>query len=73
MENSLLKKMIQTANANLPKKTTKNDDATPKILKKNIETLEKKMRKAASNLDFEEAAKIRDRINLLKNAILKFS
>jgi excinuclease ABC subunit B len=40
-------------------------------LKNNIEKLKKEMLKAASNLEFEEAAKIRDKIKILQEAALE--
>ena len=39
-------------------------------LEKHLEVLEKKMLSAAENLDFEEAAKIRDEINRLNETSL---
>ncbi|NDF11532.1 MAG: excinuclease ABC subunit UvrB [Proteobacteria bacterium] len=44
----------------------------PDKLRKKIETLHKDMLKAAENLNFEEAAKIRDQIKLLEEIELKF-
>lgn len=38
----------------------------PKTLRKEIETLRKKMRKAAQSLEFEEAAKVRDEVKRLE-------
>lgn len=52
-------------------KVTKNLITDPSKLRKHIEMLRKEMRKAASNLDFEEAAKIRDQVNLLEEAALE--
>lgn len=40
--------------------------ADPKTLRKEIETLRKKMKKAAQSLEFEEAAKIRDEVKRLE-------
>ncbi len=40
--------------------------ANPKQLRKDIESSRKKMRKASENLDFEEAAKIRDEVRRLE-------
>lgn len=42
-------------------------------IKKYIEKLKKEMKKEASNLEFEEAAKIRDQINELEKALLELS
>ncbi|XVN42829.1 MAG: excinuclease ABC subunit UvrB [Candidatus Rickettsia vulgarisii] len=42
-------------------------------LKAHIDKLKKEMHVAASNLEFEEAAKIRDKINLLEEAALELS
>ena len=39
-------------------------------MEKHLEVLEKKMLSAAENLDFEEAAKIRDEINRLNETSL---
>jgi excinuclease ABC subunit B len=52
-------------------KLVKNLITDPVKLKKHIEALKKEMRKAASDLDFEEAAKIRDQVNLLEEAALE--
>jgi excinuclease ABC subunit B len=43
----------------------------PKKLKQTIEKLRNDMRKAAKNLEFEEAAKLRDQINYLEETLLK--
>ncbi|GAB4164785.1 MAG: excinuclease ABC subunit UvrB [Rickettsiaceae bacterium] len=45
----------------------------PVKLNKYIENLRKEMRQAAKNLEFEEAAKIRDQINSLEEAALELS
>ncbi|MED5422546.1 MAG: UvrB/UvrC motif-containing protein, partial [Pseudomonadota bacterium] len=42
----------------------------PDKMKTHIEKLEKDMRKAAADLEFEEAAKIRDEINRLETVAL---
>jgi excinuclease ABC subunit B len=42
----------------------------PKDLKKKIESLEKEMKKAAENLEFEQAAKLRDQIKKLEKDLL---
>jgi excinuclease ABC subunit B len=42
-------------------------------LKKYIEKLKKDMKVAASNLEFEEAGKIRDQIHELENAEIELS
>ena len=44
-----------------------------KKLKKNIEIIKKQMLKAASNLDFELAAKLRDKMIKLEKADLDFT
>ncbi len=54
--------------ANLP--VDKNGAVDPKQLPKQIDRLEKMMKTAAKNLDFEKAAEIRDRINTLKRSQL---
>jgi excinuclease ABC subunit B len=54
-------------------KITKNLLTNPIKLEKHIQLLKKEMRKAASNLDFEEAAKIRDQINLFEEAAMELS
>lgn len=46
---------------------------SPTKLKAHIDKLKKEMHLAASNLEFEEAAKIRDKINLLEEAALELS
>ena len=43
-----------------------------KALKDRIAKLEKQMRKAAEDLEFEKAAKLRDEIRRLEKAELKF-
>ncbi len=42
----------------------------PQKLEKEIKSLERKMRKLAQDLEFEEAARVRDRIQDLKNALM---
>ena len=51
----------------------KEDKYVPSIeeIPRLIKTLEKKMKKAAENLEFESAAKYRDKIKQLKNALSK--
>ncbi|RQD76178.1 excinuclease ABC subunit UvrB [Desulfonatronospira sp. MSAO_Bac3] len=44
--------------------------ADPQKLEKEIKSLERKMRKLAQDLEFEEAARVRDRIQDLKNALM---
>lgn len=44
--------------------------ANPEKLQKHIDALRKEMRQAAKNLEFEEAAKIRDKINVLEESAL---
>jgi excinuclease ABC subunit B len=44
--------------------------ANPEKLQKHIDRLRKEMREAAKNLEFEEAAKIRDKINILEESAL---
>ncbi|BCS86982.1 excinuclease ABC subunit UvrB [Pseudodesulfovibrio sediminis] len=43
----------------------------PKVLKKNIKRLEREMREAAKELEFERAAELRDRVALLRERILE--
>lgn len=45
--------------------------AKPKELSKTIKKLEDQMYTAATNLEFEEAAKLRDKVNQLKELVLK--
>ncbi len=42
------------------------ENKTPKQLAKDIKALEKKMREHATNLEFEQAAKVRDELRILK-------
>ncbi|RTK92459.1 MAG: excinuclease ABC subunit UvrB [Rickettsiales bacterium] len=49
----------------------KNTISDPAKLAKYIDELRKEMRNAAKNLDFEEAASIRDKINILEKAALE--
>ena len=42
-------------------------------LKKHLKALDKKMKEAASNLEFEEAAKIRDEIRKLESTELEIT
>lgn len=49
----------------------KNTISDPAKLAKYIDELRKEMRNAAKNLDFEEAANIRDKINILEKAALE--
>ena len=56
---------------------TKSDEvkhilSNPVKLQKYIDGLRKEMRLAAKNLEFEEAAKIRDKINILEESALEF-
>lgn len=53
------------------KKVVKQVITDPAKLQKHIDTLRKEMRKHASNLEFEEAAKVRDQIALLEEASLE--
>ena len=45
----------------------------PAKLQKYIDALRREMKKAAKNLEFEEAGKIRDQISTLEEAALEFS
>ena len=42
----------------------------PKLVPKEIQSLKKKMKKAAANLEFEEAARLRDQVKRLEMAQL---
>ena len=56
-----------SANSNaLPKRDADTGKASQKDIQKQIAKLEKKMKEAAENLQFEEAAKFRDEISTLK-------
>lgn len=48
-------------------------DKKPKDLDKELRHLERKMRAAAKELEFEEAARLRDKINLLREAKLRWA
>lgn len=57
---------------------TKDEDyagylADPELLGKEIKKLEKKMREAAKELEFERAAELRDRINVLRDRLISAS
>lgn len=43
----------------------------PKVLQKNIKRLEREMREAAKELEFERAAELRDRVALLRERVLE--
>ena len=43
----------------------------PKVLKKNIKLLERQMREAAKELEFEKAAELRDRVAVLRERVLE--
>ena len=45
----------------------------PKKIKSYIEELRKKMRKCASDLEFEEASKLRDQILILEEALIELT
>lgn len=53
------------------KKATSLDTSIPKNIEREVEKLEKEMKAAAKNLEFERAAKIRDRVKFLKSKILE--
>lgn len=53
------------------KKATSQDISIPKNIEREVEKLEKEMKAAAKNLEFERAAKIRDRVKFLKSKILE--
>lgn len=55
-----------TAVAAAAKEKFEKYQANPKALKKDIESLRKKMKKASQNLEFEDAAKFRDEIKRLE-------
>ncbi|NRB10962.1 MAG: excinuclease ABC subunit UvrB [Rickettsiaceae bacterium] len=67
-----LMELEKVSNSSKDKEQVKSTLTDPRKLQKHIEDLRKKMRKAASDLEFEEAAKIRDQINLLEEAALEF-
>jgi excinuclease ABC subunit B len=62
---------LQKVEEKIGKKEAKNTISDPVKLSKYIENLRKEMKLAAKNLEFEEAAKIRDQINLLEEAALE--
>lgn len=53
------------------KKATSLDTSIPQNIEREVEKLEKEMKAAAKNLEFERAAKIRDRVKFLKSKILE--
>ncbi len=57
--------------ARWPRKRPRYADLTPAQLAKNIAALEKQMFQHAQNLEFEEAASVRDQIAQLKEAALR--
>lgn len=48
-----------------------NYGSDPKVLQKNIKRLEREMREAAKELEFERAAELRDRVALLREKMLE--
>ena len=64
---------LEKINNKFDKKQTHTLFTNPAKLKTHIEELKKKMFAAASNLEFEQAAKLRDQLKTLEEAILKLS
>ena len=62
---------LQKVEEKIGKKEAKNNISDPVKLAKYIENLRKEMKLAARNLEFEEAAKLRDQINVLEEAALE--
>ncbi len=62
---------LQKVEEKIGKKEAKNTISDPVKLAKYIENLRKEMKLAARNLEFEEAAKLRDQINVLEEAALE--
>lgn len=65
-----LEKLSQVVKSDKTIKNAAEISHDPKKIKSHIETLRKEMLKSASNLDFENAAKIRDQIAALEEAML---
>ena len=64
---------LQKVEEKIGKKDAKTTISDPVKLNRYIENLRKEMKLAAKNLEFEEAAKIRDQINVLEEAALELS
>ncbi len=62
---------LQKVEDKIGKKDAKNTISDPVKLARYIENLRKEMKLAAKNLEFEEAAKLRDQINVLEEAALE--
>lgn len=62
---------LQKVEEKIGKKEARNTISDPLKLAKYIENLRKEMKLAAKNLEFEQAAKIRDQINVLEEAALE--
>ena len=62
---------LQKVTEKIGKKEAKNLISDPVKLAKYIENLRREMKLAAKNLEFEEAAKFRDQINVLEEALLE--
>lgn len=62
---------LQKVTEKIGKKEAKNLISDPVKLTKYIENLRREMKLAAKNLEFEEAAKFRDQINVLEEALLE--
>ncbi len=62
---------LQKVAEKIGKKEAKNLISDPVKLAKYIESLRREMKLAAKNLEFEEAAKLRDQINVLEEAALE--
>lgn len=52
-------------------KSSENIIRDPKKIASHVDELRRQMKKAASNLEFEEAAKLRDQISILEEALLE--
>ena len=65
-----LEKLSQVVKNDKTVKNATEISRDPKKIKSHIEALRKEMLKSASNLDFENAAKIRDQIAVLEEAML---
>ena len=62
---------LQKVAEKIGKKEAKNLISDPVKLAKYIESLRREMKLAAKDLEFEEAAKLRDQINVLEEAALE--
>jgi hypothetical protein len=62
-------KLAETQRAKVPWDIARLLMLSPQELEKTIESLEREMRRAAGNLEFEKAAVLRDQINELKKGM----